>query len=216
MIIFSPKIQQPNLCRHSSGFTLIELLIVIAISSILMLVVGNFFISTKELNIVQEQIADTQQSVRAAMEIMGRDIRMAGLDPTSAGIVGFVDNGTDSTDTDQNSITIQYDYDGDGTVGNDPNDVNRSYYYNIGTQTFLVWNTGDIIPQPLTEATISSVTFNYTLDDGTQDSDPTGNGNLPNIKVVTVTICGMITGTYQAKYVNRSYCFSNTIKPRNM
>ncbi|MCW8800164.1 MAG: prepilin-type N-terminal cleavage/methylation domain-containing protein, partial [Desulfobacter sp.] len=109
------KIKNINKIQNSKGFTLIELLITVAISSIVLLMVTQVFMSTNKMNTIQENVASVQQDIRAAMDIMSTDIMMAGLDPSgSAANAGFADNGSDTDDTDSNSIALKYDHDGDG------------------------------------------------------------------------------------------------------
>ena len=205
--------KKTNFPLKQSGFTLIELLIVIAISSILLLATTQFFINTNKINIVKQKVADTQQSIRVAMEIMSRDIRMAGLAPPPptlpAANAGFVNNGA-GDETDSDSIAIRYDYNGDGVC-----EFDVAYQYNNVTQQ-LNFRNGAAAFQPLTETgTISSMSFGYILEDGTADPDPTTSGNLGQIRIVTITICGQITGVYSSTF-NSTYCFNNTIKPRNL
>jgi len=199
-----------NQVQNAKGFTLIELLVAVAISSIALLLVTQVFISTNKMNTIQENVASVQQDIRAAMDIMSTDIMMAGLDPSgSAADAGFVNDGTDDDDTDSNSISLKYDHDGDGV-----SEVDRCYYYDIANQRLMVRNGGG--SQPLTtDDTISSVNFSYTLADGSIDATPDVNGNLADIRLITVQICGKITGTYAADHPN-TYCFSRTIKPRNL
>ncbi len=194
----------------SKGFTLIELLVSLAISSIVLLLVTQMFISTNEMNTIQENVATVQQDIRAAMDIMSTDILMAGLDPSgTAANAGFVNGGSDISDTDSNSVAVRYDYDGDGVC-----EVAKSYYYNAASEQFLVRIGG--ASYPLTESgTIASASFSYSLQDGSVDSAPDDNGNLGNIKIVTVQICGKISGAYAAKHT-ATYCFAKNIKPRNM
>lgn len=197
-----------NRIQNFKGFTLIELLVAVAISSVVLLVVSQVFISTNKLNTIQEKVASVQQDIRAAMDIMSTDIMMAGLDPTGSADAGFADNGNDDNDTDSNSIALKYDYNGDGTC-----DIDRCYYYN-SNEKCLKFRNGNASLQPLTDNTntISTVTvnFSYTLADGSIDTDPSTNGNLDNIRLVTVQICGEITGH------TKTYCFSRNIKPRNL
>jgi type IV pilus assembly protein PilW len=199
------------LTKNTDGFTLIELLVAVAVASIFILAAGQLFITTNEINTVQEQLAGTQQNIRAAMELMARDIRLAGLDPTGAAAgVGFLDNGGDEDDTDNNSIAIGYDLTADGVTAV----INRTYFYRRADEKLMITDGGNT--QSLTEdGTISSLTFNYTLANGNDDADPTGSGNLGNIRVVTINICGKITGAFEDKYTG-TYCFTNTIRPRNM
>ncbi len=196
----------------ANGFTLIELLVAVAITSIFILAAGQLFITTNEINTVQEQLAGTQQNIRAAMEIMARDIRMAGLDPTgTAAGIGFLDNGADDDDTDSNSIAIGYDLEADGASAV----IDRAYYYGSADERLMIRDGTSPVRSLTEDGTISSLTFSYTLANGNPDSDPTGSGNLGNIRVVTIDICGKITGTFEDKYTG-TYCFSNTIRPRNM
>lgn len=67
--------------RKQYGFTLIELLIAMAVFSILMAAVYNVYISSNRSITIQNVSAGAQQSVRAGIEIMVQDVRMAGYDP---------------------------------------------------------------------------------------------------------------------------------------
>lgn len=63
------------------AFTLVELLVALAVASILSLTI----LSIADMSIRtygdQERVSEAQQSVRAALDLMVRDIRMAGYDP---------------------------------------------------------------------------------------------------------------------------------------
>jgi len=213
--------------QNPKGFTLIELLITVAISSIVLLLVTQVFISTNKLNTIQEKVASLQQDIRAAMDIMSTDIMMTGFDPNGSANAGFTDNGADDNDTDSNSIALNYDYNGDGTIDENPvngcYDVNRCYFYDYDSAKDLhrlmirnIKTAGTDNVQPLTQDDIIiTVNFSYTLADGSIDTDPSTNGNLTDIRLVTVQICGKITGAYAADHSN-TYCFSRNIKPRNM
>ncbi len=63
------------------GFSLIELLVAMAIGLLILgAMYGVFNLHGKAFGI-QEQIAEMQQTARVAMDIMTREIRMAGYDP---------------------------------------------------------------------------------------------------------------------------------------
>lgn len=193
--------------EKEKGFTLIELLVTLAISSIVLLMIGQFFISTNKANTIQEKVAGTQQSIRASMELMTRDIRMAGLDPTGdASNAGFVNNSSNDDETDSDSISIRYDYNGDGSC-----DVDVCYY--LDGEKLMRRNGGS--NQPLTEEnTIRSVDFVYTLNDDTTTTDPSDD-QLSRIKEVFIEIDGKISGAYAGDLINELR-FANTVRPRNM
>ena len=65
--------------RKDRGVTLIELLIALVLSSILIFVLYKTFLRQHKTYVVQEQVFDVQQNVRAMMARMVREIRMAGF-----------------------------------------------------------------------------------------------------------------------------------------
>ena len=65
---------------NQKGITLIELLVVLVITAITMAGIYRVFISQTKTYAVQDQVMEVQQSVRGAMEILLRDIRMTGFD----------------------------------------------------------------------------------------------------------------------------------------
>jgi prepilin-type N-terminal cleavage/methylation domain-containing protein len=95
------------------GFTIIELLVALSISSILVAATYRAFNSQQKAYHVQSDVMEMQQGVRVAMDILTRDIRMAGFSSTVALsnsiAINPVEEGIrDGTD----SIALQYQYNG--------------------------------------------------------------------------------------------------------
>ena len=68
---------------HTPGFTLIELLIAMAVGLIVLgAVVTAFTVQSKHLN-KQDQIAEMQQNARMAMDVLSKEIMMAGYGASS-------------------------------------------------------------------------------------------------------------------------------------
>ncbi len=96
-IYFNPK-----------GVTLIELLIAFVIFSMLIAGIYRFFVVQSRAYSVQDHVVETQQNIRSSMEILLRDLRMAGFDDDSLDsqiiistpIIPGVDH-----------ITVDYEYD---------------------------------------------------------------------------------------------------------
>ena len=105
--------------NNESGFTLIELLITMTIGLIILTALSSTFLMQSKIYDVQEQVAEMVQNARAAMDMMSREIRMAGYDPTGSAGAGIV-----SVATDKIYITMDItggesdgiDNDGDGNV----------------------------------------------------------------------------------------------------
>jgi len=71
------------------GFSLIELITALGISGIILGAITATFISQSRSYDAQEQLNGMQQAARAAMDMITREVRMAGYDPTSADIFGI-------------------------------------------------------------------------------------------------------------------------------
>ena len=63
---------------NQRGLTLIELIVALAISFIVIAAVYQAFTSQQRTYTIQDQVAEAQQNARAAMNILMRDLRMAG------------------------------------------------------------------------------------------------------------------------------------------
>jgi prepilin-type N-terminal cleavage/methylation domain-containing protein len=99
--------------KRKTGFTIIELLVTLSISSILIAAAYRTFAGQHKVYHVQNQVMEMQQGVRVAMDILARDIRMAGFNSTVALsnpiTINPVGEGIrDGTD----SIAVQYQYNG--------------------------------------------------------------------------------------------------------
>jgi len=68
-----------SLLRKNKGITLIELLVALVITGILVGAIYRTFISQQKTYTVQEEVVDMQQSVRANISRMMREIRMTGF-----------------------------------------------------------------------------------------------------------------------------------------
>ena len=71
----------PKLVANKKGVTLIELLVALVISGIVVAGIYRVFTAQTRAYTVQEQVVDVQQNIRSVMELMLRDIRMAGYKP---------------------------------------------------------------------------------------------------------------------------------------
>ncbi len=78
---------------NRNGFTLVELLIAMAISSIVLGVIVVTYQSQAKTHMTQQEVVGMHQNARAAMDLMTREIRTVGLDPTGNGGAGVYSGG---------------------------------------------------------------------------------------------------------------------------
>jgi type IV pilus assembly protein PilW len=175
----------------NDGFTLIELMIALVISGIISIAMYSAYTSQQRVNQAQDHVVAIQQDLRAGLDMMARELRMAGYDPDKKWGAGFVPssmNGTvnsntvaftlvaddDQVDNNKDGTTdeagelkaVQYDFapgyeDTDGI-----NDIRRQVGYVEAGQ--VVWSGN---PTVLIE-NVDRVEFLYTLVDGSQPVPP--------------------------------------------
>lgn len=178
------------------GFTLVELLVSMGIGlAVLAAVAGTFIAQSKYLN-AQEQINEMQQNARAAMDIMVREIKMAGY-PASGTFCGV------PYSTSQ--LEIKADLDGSGSITSNSNeDIIYSY---DSTEKQILRNS-----VPLAD-NIESFTFGYLKADGTSTTDP------EQIWQVSVSITAKTAKpdpNYSTNNGYRTYQVTASITPPNL
>lgn len=164
--------------NNERGFTLIELMISLAICLILMGVAVSIFNVQRKSYSMQEQVTEMQQNVRASMDIMVREIRMAGYDPTESGLVGI---GTNTTEL----LQILADLDGNGTTTGTHEDITYRYY-NANDATYpreIKRKTGGSTFQPFAED-IDGCNFLY------YDGNGIATTTASSIRQIRITVTG--------------------------
>lgn len=86
--------------RRMRGFTLVELLVTIVVASIAMSGILSVYVSQTKAYAVNDDLADMQQNLRAALYLMKSDIRNAGRNPDMNDTVGIVNVGRFNVDAD--------------------------------------------------------------------------------------------------------------------
>jgi type IV pilus assembly protein PilW len=183
--------------RWYKGFTLIEVLVAIAMAGVVMAGIYSFSSSQQRSYFIQEQVAYTQQSLRAAMDLMEREIRTAGCDPKRRSVAGIHTANPSAiriTMDITGGETDKLDNDGDGSVDEadeakfgdgDTNDVNEDVTYSLYPSNGIL-KLGRKSPstannQPVAE-NIDALDFVY-LD---KDGNPTT--NLEEIRSVQIAL----------------------------
>ena len=194
------------------GFTLVELLIGMAVGLIVLgAIASTFIIQSRSLD-VQEQVAEMVQTARAAMDMMSREIRMAGYNPTGATFDGITYHAT--------QLQILADFrgnnDGDPPDGL-PNDPNEDITYTYDNPNDRIdRKTGAGQPQPFAE-NIQAFNFVYLKADGvTEVSSSADNDEIRQIRLTITARTGKPDPNYGVNWGYRTYTLTSVITPPNL
>ncbi len=189
------------MCPHKeSGFTLVELLIAMAISGIVLGAAVNTFLAQRWSYALQEHVTAMTQGTRAALEMVTREVRMAGYNPARTSFDGIT--------YDPTQVQIRADLNGDG----DTADANETiaYVYNPATQELMRETDGS--SQPIADH-IQAFTFDYV------DGAGTSTTTTANIRQIRITITAR-TATPDPRYAAnggyRTYRLTSLVTPTNL
>jgi prepilin-type N-terminal cleavage/methylation domain-containing protein len=113
--------------NQKRGFTLLELMVSMALGLIVMGAMASLFRTGIQSTMLVTQRAETQENMRAALDLMSKDVSLAGAGLPSGGIqlpTGTGNNGLSKYGCDQTGAchVVSYDY---------PNTPNNNYMYGI-------------------------------------------------------------------------------------
>ena len=169
--------------NSQQGFTLVELMVTLVIAFIVTGAAYAAYVVQQKNYTTQEQVAEIQQNLRIGVEIMTREMRMAGYDPTFSGKYGIVE-----ATADRLKFTTDLCEDGLAPATNAALcGITETYQYQ------LYDSSGDGVDDSLQRTVggsavaenIEHLEFLYTLKNGTKTQAP---GSLQLKKIVTVEI----------------------------
>lgn len=175
---------------NRKGITLIELLIALAICGMVMAGIYKVFIAQSKAYTVQDQVTEVQQSVRSAMEILLRDLRMAGFDNDS--IQSTITIPSPIANLSDNSITVNYEYYDNALAQYQKHTV--AYWRDGGSSTLIRQLTVNDVarPQETLLENVDNLNFTYGVDvneDGALESwVPAGSISVSKVVAVRVTL----------------------------
>jgi type IV pilus assembly protein PilW len=165
-----------NMKNNKKGFTAIELLVSLAILSIALTSIYSMYMSFIRTCTKEGAKIRVQQNVRSGLDMMIRDIRLAGLDPEGTGDFGIV-----AVTPQRIQFTADLDMDGevddaDASDGIDVPDLEHMAYEYDGNGTlkmFLYKANGDPETDEIMAENVTDLTFIYydSNDDTTSDLD---------------------------------------------
>lgn len=185
--------------RREKAFTLVELLVALAIASIF--VVSTLTVADMSIKSYssQERVSEAQQSLRAALDLMIRDIRMAGYDPMSMshGPTSGIGIVTATPTMLQVSADLNADQQDNGGT------ENLTYFYDARRKRLRQKEGGNAYAQTFIE-NVSAMRFSYF----DADNEPTNDVDAIVSVVVLLTVENTESsgGTFEKTLTARVEC----------
>ena len=212
----------PGISGRAGGFSLIELLIAMAVGLVVLAAMYSVFTIQNKTFANQEELVVMQQNARAAMDMMSREIRMAGYNPK--GTLTPCSGTTSTTNTcvgikEANATSISFTADLNGneglTAGSANPNENIIYDRYLSSGIYALGRTSNGAKQPVVE-NVDTLSFSYF------DANGNSTNNLANIREIQISIRvrtaktdpDYTDPTFDDKY--RRYTLTSQVTPRNL
>ena len=203
---------------NTAGFTLVELMITLVISGIIISAIYAAYVTQQRVYLAQEQVAEMQQNLRAAADILTREIRMAGYDPTGdaeseittlgPGQFSFSFDGNEDGDTSDTGEIIDFGF--SAAAGNDAdrNGIPDTLTAGVPNTLPMGRQTGGAGGYQAIAENFQAIEFHYLDEDGNPTADPAA------VRTVQVSLLAR-AGQPDRHFTNTAvYCpASNPVNP---
>jgi len=195
--------------RKNTGFTLVEMMVSIGIGMVVVAAVTTTFVTQTKVYNAQEQINEMQQNARAALDVITRELKMAGYKPNTGAVTGLTASGIS---LDNSKLIIEADLNGDNSIDGSAGSLERiRYEYNSSNKQIrrrLGSGTSDVFADNIT-----AFNFTYLKADGTT---ATLASQIRQVKVDITAKTAAPDPNYTANGGYHSYQVSATITPPNL
>jgi type IV pilus assembly protein PilW len=175
-----------------------------SIGMVILAAVTTTFMSQTRIYNAQEQINEMQQNARGALDIITREVRMAGYNPNDASFVGVTYSAT--------QLMVQADLDSSGAISVSNTANEQIVYAYDAANDRITRAVGSGTAQVLAEH-ITAFTFGYLDIDG---NATTISANIRQVSISITAITAKPDPNYTADGGYRTYIVSATITPGNL
>jgi type IV pilus assembly protein PilW len=191
--------------KKTEGFTLTELMVSMAIGMVMLAAVTTTFTSQTKIYNAQEQINEMEQSARGVVDIIAREVKMAGYNPANGAVTGV----TYST----SQLQIEADLDVSGAISTSSSANERIIYAFDSANKQITRQVGSGSAQVLAD-NITAFDFSYYQGDGTTAA--TTSSAIRQVKIDITARTSRPDPNYTSNNGYRTYRVFNTITPINL
>ena len=191
--------------KKTEGFTLTELMVAMSIGMVMLAAVTTTFMSQTKIYNAQEQINEMEQNARGVLDIISREVKMAGYNPATGAVTGV----TYST----SQLQIEADLDASGTLSTSSSDNERIVYIFDSGNKQITRKVGSGLAQVLAD-NITAFDFSYYQADGTTPA--TTSSAIRQVKIDITARTAKPDPNHTSNNGYRTYQVFNTITPVNL
>jgi type IV pilus assembly protein PilW len=190
--------------RKTGGFTLIELMVSMTISLVVLAAIAGSFTVQNRQNSAEEQVGQMQQDVRGALDLMMREIQLAGYKP-AGGTFNGIQTSTSTT------LRIKLDLDSSGVeTDGATDDISYTFDSSTGILTRTLNNSGS---SAILADNITAFSFTYLNANGASTTTNTA------VRRITISITARTAKpdpSYTSNNGYRTYQISADVTPPNL
>lgn len=190
--------------KKTEGFTLTELMVSMAIGMVMLAAVTTTFMSQTKIYNAQEQISEMEQNARGVLDIITRELKMAGYKPNGGTFSGVIYNTT--------QLMVQTDLDSSGGISTSSTANEQITYAYDSSNKQITRAVGGGSAEVLAD-NITAFTFSYL------DSTGASTTTSANIRQVSISITARTAKpdpNYTSNSGYRTYTVTATITPPNL
>jgi type IV pilus assembly protein PilW len=187
-----------------NGFTLTELIVAMGIGMVVMAAVTTTFMAQARFYNAQEQINAMQQNARGALDVITRELKMAGYKPNGGTFEGVTYGTT--------QLLIQADLDSSGTISTSSTADEQITYVYDSSNNQITRKRGTGTAEVLAD-NITAFTFSYYDANG---ASTTTSVNIRQVKVNITAKTAKPDPNYTTNNGYRTYQIAATITPLNL
>jgi type IV pilus assembly protein PilW len=190
--------------RNVTGFTLTELTVAMGIGMVVLAAVTTTFMAQAKFYNAQEQINEMQQNARGALDVITRELKMAGYKPNGGAFDGVTYSAS--------QLLMQADLDSSGTITNSSTANEQITYAYDSVNKQITRKMGSGTAEVLAD-NITAFAFSYYDGNG---AATTTSANIRQVKVDITAKTAKPDPNYTSNNGYRTYQISATITPPNL